>query len=285
LIFKILAFLFLSSAFAFEKDFKTVNDRVPLEFNHLFESLRDSITTSAEKVQLVGICKELDRNLGSLGKEHIYFLMKSEVIKNVLEHKFPKVRSFDMTTFLLERLEEDYAKKEKFLNPFSRWIWRSILAELKARKDMGLISTRSFNAGNFTGAKLAEAKRFERYLNYLYPWIDRMDSLEGHEFNKLSKKVSWVILNRLNERSLLFKRYASTATQDTKVTIFNIPTKLLELRPEDLKRLQDEPAPLTLKEEAEKEKSEASQQVQDVTPDDLSPISDEISKELENKTP
>lgn len=283
MIFKLLFLtLFVStSAVAFDKDFKTMNDRVPLEFAHLFNSMKIGIKTPAEQIRLVGICKELDENLGFLQKEHIFLLMKSEVIKNVLEHKFKKVRQFDMTQLLLDRLEEDFGKKEKFLTPFSQWIWRSILAELNYRKKMGLITAKSFNPNQFEGAKRTEAQRFARYLNYLLPWIDRMDSLTASEFNDLTKEVSWVILRRLNERSLLFKRYASTAATDTKVTLFNIPQKLLELHPEQIKRMQNNEEPLSLKEESEKEKSEALEQIQDVTPSDMSPLSDEISNELE----
>lgn len=283
---KILLALFIStSVFAFDKDFKTVNDRVPLEFSHLFESMKLSLKTPMEKIQLVGICKELDENLGFLAKEHIFLLMKSEVIKNVLEYKHKKVRNFDMTTFLLTRLEGDFEKKRTFLTPFSQWIWRSILAELKYRQKLGLITARSFNAGNFDGANKMEAQRFARYLNYLLPWVDKMDSLTTTEFNDLTKEVSWTILRRLNERSLLFKRFASTASTETKITIFNIPSKLLELHPEDIKRAQNDTAPApTLKEESEKEKTEATKQVQGATPDDLSPLSDEVSKELEQKT-
>lgn len=280
-----LLFLFFSlSAWSFDKDFNAMSDRVPLEFMHLFNSMKVSAKTPSEQIRFVGICKDLDTNLGALKKEHIFLLMKSEVIKNVLEYKFKKVRQFDMTDLLLKRLDEDFKKKEKYLNPFSQWIWRSIMAELNYRKKLGLISAKSFRPSDFDGAKRSEAQRFARYLNYLLPWIDRMDSLTASEFNNLTKEVSWVILRRLNERSLLFKRYASTATTDTKITIFNIPQKLLELHPEQIKRMQNnEEAPLTLKEESEKEKTEALEQVQDVTPTDMSPLSDEISEELEKK--
>lgn len=280
-----LLLLLSTSAWGFDKDFKTINDRVPLEFNHLFESMKLSLKTPSEKIQLVGICKELDENLGFLAKEHIFLLMKSEVIKNVLEYKFSKVRSFDMTTFLMERLEEDFKKKEKFLTPFSQWIWRSILAELSFRKSLGLISSKSFNAASFGDAKKSEAQRFARYLTYLLPWIDKMDSLGTTEFNQLTKEVSWIILRRLNERSLLFKRYASTAETGTKIKIFNIPGKLLELHPEDIKRMQQDTTPLDLKEESEKEKTQARSEVQEASLDDLSPLSEEVSKELEEKTP
>lgn len=286
MIYKIFLFLIIStSAYSFDKDFKTVNDRVPLEFNHLFESMKLSVTTPSEKIQLVGICKDLDSNLGFLEKEHIFFLMKSEVIKNVLEYKFKKVRSFDVTTFLLERLEEDYQKKERYLKPFSQWIWRSILAELNYRKKLGLITARSFNPESLPDSLKDEGRRFQKYLSYLLPWIDKMDSLSASQFNGLTKQVSWIILRRLNERSLLFKRFASTGVTETKITLFNIPGKLLELHPEDIKRMQKDDMPLSLKDKSEKEKTEASKEVQNTSADDLSPLSEEVSKELELKSP
>jgi hypothetical protein len=283
--FLLLFIFYTTGAQGFDKDFKTVNDRVPLEFSYLFDSMKIAVKRPSEKINLVGLCKELDENLGQLQKEQIFFLMKSEVIKNILEYKFDKVRSFDMTTYLIKRLENDLKEKQKYLTPFAQWIWRAILAELNNRKDAGLITDKSFEVSHFSGAKKEEAMRFERYLNYLLPWVDKMDSLSASQFNDLAKEVSWLILHRLNSRSLLFKRFSSTATTDAKITIFNIPDKLLRLHPEEIKKMQRDEAPLTLKEESEKEKSEAARQVQDVTADDLSPLSEEVSKELDQKAP
>jgi hypothetical protein len=286
LIFKFLILLLsFQTVLAFDKDFNTVNDKVPLEFQYLFDSMKLTINKNSEKIQLVGLCKELDQNLGTLQKEHLFFLMKSEVIKNVLEFKHAKIRNFDMTTFLLKRLEEDYQKKQGLLTPFSQWVWRSIIAEMKYRQSMGLISTKSFTPDTFEGTKKLEAQRFSRYLNYLLPWIDKMDSLEASEFNEITKKVSWIILRRLNDRSLLFKRFASSATTDTKTTIFNIPANLLDLQPEEIKRMQSDVPAMTLKEESQKAKTQAMGQVQNVSPDDLSPLSEEVSKELDKKLP
>lgn len=283
MIFKLLL-LISFSAFAFDKDFKTVNDRVPLEFSYLFDSMKIAIKTDADKIKMVGLCKELDQNLGFLPKDQMFMLMKTEVIKNVLEHKFSKVRQFDVTTLLLGRLEEDFKKKEKYLSSFSQWIWRSMIAELKHRQTMGLITARSFNPGSFDGEKLKEAQRFQKYLKYMIPWIDRMDSLSAADFNLLATDVSWTTLRRINDRAVLFKRFSSTAGGDTKVTIFNIPQKLTDLHPEDIKKMQDNAAPLTLKEESEKQKTEATQEIEKITPEDLSPLSEDLSKELEKKT-
>lgn len=279
MIFKLLLLIFPMTVFAFNKDFKTNNERVPLEFQHLFTSMKLEVKTPIEKVQLVGICKELDDNLGFLPKEHLFLFLKSEVIKDTLEYKFAKVRQFDLTINLIERLEKDLKTKESYLNPYALWIWRSVIAELNLRREHGLISQKSFNPRAFEGAKLAEATRFEKYLKYLMPWIDRMDSLPVNDFNSLTKEVGWTVLRRINDRSLLFKKFASTAAGDTRLPLFNIPQKLMELNPEEIKDIQSEKLlPSSLREEGAREKDEASETVEKATPSDMSPLSDEIDK-------
>ncbi len=177
-----------------------------------------------------------------------------------------------------------FNSKKAYLNTFSKWIWNSILAELNHRKEMGLITAASFTPNIFTGAKRSEAIRFQRYLYYLYPWIDKMDSLDADKFNLLAKDVSWAILERINDRSILFKRYASTATGDTQTMIINIPQKLLDLKPEDIKRMQNDKMPLTLAEQSKIEKAQATEEVEKVTPLDMSTMSEDLATELKNKT-
>lgn len=277
--------LFLSPpARAFDKDYTVINDRVPLEFSFLFESMKLEIKAPSEKLRMIALSKDLNDNLGFLKKEHIFMLMKTEVIKGVLEYKFDKIRLFDMNTLLITRLEEDYEKKKKYLNSFSRWIWQSTLAELNHRKKMGLITAASFTVSRFEGAKKQDALRFQKYLNYLLPWIDKMDSLDTVAFNELSKEVSWTILERINGRSVLFKRYASTATGDTQTVIINIPQKLLDLKPADIKNMQNDTLPLSLAEQSKLEKLKAAGEIEKATPLDMSPLSEDVARELEMKS-
>lgn len=282
MIFKLLLLIFPMTVFAFNKDFIANNDRVPLEFQNLFTAMKLEVKTPIEKVQLVGICKELDDNLGFLPKEHLFLFLKSEVIKDTLEYKFAKVRQFDLTISLIQRLERDLSTKESYLNPYALWIWRSVIAELKLRRENGLITQKSFNPRGFEGAKLTEAIRFEKYLKYLMPWIDRMDSLSANDFNILTKEVGWTVLRRINDRSLLFKKFASSAAGDTRLPIFNIPQKLMELNPEEIKGIQNEKhLPSSLRDESAREKDQASESVEKATPTDMSPLSDDVSKEIE----
>lgn len=284
---KFSALIFLLFSFtvrAFDKDFTTINDRVPLEFTLLFDSMKLEAKTPAERLRMVGLCKDLNDNLGFLKKEHIFMLMKTEVIKGVLEYKFDKVRLFDINSMLISRLDENYTGKKQYLNAFSRWIWQSLIAELKHRQKMGLINSESFTVARFEGSKRQDALRLQKYLNYIHPWVDKMDSLSAASFNDLSKEASWTILERLNSRSVLFKRYASTATSDTQTVIINIPQKLLDLHPEDIKKMQNDTTPQSLADQSKLEKVKAAEDVDKVTPQDMSPLSEDVARELENKT-
>jgi hypothetical protein len=276
----IASLLFSATVFAFDKDFKTSNERLPFDFILLFNSLKVEMKTSPEKIRMVGLCQEIEANLGILEKQHIYLLLKSEIAKGVLEHKFSKVRQFDVTTTLLSRLEEDFIQKSKYLNPFSKYIWRSLMADLRAKVTSGILTDKSFDPNKFDGAKRIEAYRFQRYLKYLLPWIDKMDSLSAVQFNELTKEISWDILEKLNERAQLFKRFASAATTETQTRLFNIPQRLLNVSPEDIKKAQSD-APLTLQERAQKEKSDAQATVEQVTPEDMSTVSEDVMKELD----
>lgn len=267
-------------ALSFDKDLKITSDKTPLEFDLLFDSMKLQSKTPADKIRLVGMAQELNKNLGFLPKEQIFLLMKSEVTKNFLEHKFSKVRQFDVTNLLIDRLEKNLVEKGKLLTPFSTWAFRSIIAELKTYQKEGLITDKSFNPDLFKGEKREKALRLKKYLTYLLPWIDRMDALPASDFNELSTEVGWEILDRLNSRSLLLRRYAAQGSAASG-NLINIPDRLTDLKPEQIKNLQNNNSDLSLKEKSAKEKNEASEEVKSATPDDLSPLSEDVSIEID----
>lgn len=272
---------FLSTkSLAFNKDFTLISDKTPYEFNIMFNSMRGQLKELNDQIKLIGYSEDLNRNLGFLEKEHIFLLMKSEVSRSVLEYRFDKTRQFDITTNLLEKLEKKFSEQERYLSEFSRWIWRSLIAELKYRQKLGLITQSSFNPTLFSGEKRTQAMRFQKYLHYLMPWIDQMDNLDHQRFNELALKVSWEILRKLNDRSLLFKNM-SYAQSSVETQLFNIPQKLQNLTPDKVKELQIIEENKTLQEKSLEEKSKASEQINQIEASDLSPLSDEISQKIE----
>lgn len=285
---KLLLSLFLLTfsppSLGFNKDFTVISDKIPYEFSVMFNSMKDQTKNINDQIKLVGFAEDLNRNLGFLEKEHIFFLMKSEVSKSVLEYRFEKTREFGITNHLILKLENKLNASERYLTDFSKWIWRAIVAELKYRQKMGLITDSPFNPELFRDDKKIQAVRFKKYLHYLMPWIDQMDNLDHQDFNLLAQKVSWEILRKLNDRSLLFKNM-SYAQADVQTILFNIPAKLQNLTPDKVKELQFLENSKTLKEESQESKTEAKEKMDQLSPDDLSPLSDEISKKIQNQEP
>ncbi len=282
-IFIVFLCLFSLKASAFNKDFTIISDKTPYEFNIMFNSMKGQVKELNDQIKLVGISEDLNRNLGFLEKEHIFLLLKSEVTKSVLEYRFEKTRQFDITLSLIQRLESRFEDQQRYLTDFSKWIWRSLIAELKHRQKLGLITQSSFNPTLFSGEKKAQALRFQKYLHYLMPWIDQMDNLDHQRFNELSLKVSWEVLRKINDRSLLFKNM-SYAQASESTQLFNIPEKLQNLTPDKVKELQFLDQNKSLREKALEEKTKATDQINQIEANDLSPLSDEISKELENQS-
>lgn len=280
----IFIFFFSPSLYAFHKDLKIESDNIPTEFQFLFEGMKFELKKKNDQIQFLGLIQDIGENLGYLKKEHIYLLLKSEITKNLLEHKFDKTRQYDITLSLIERLEERMKSHERYLNPFSKWIFKSTAAELRFRQKIGLISNKSFNPAQFDGPLKGEALRFSKLLKYLMPWIDKCLSLNSTEFNKLSTSVGWSILERINDRSLLFKRFSNSSLSDVKIKLFNIPQKLLDVHPEELKKLQTENESENLKDKSKREKVEAQDLIDKATINDLSPISDDIIKSIEEKS-
>ena len=271
-------------ALAFNKDFTIISDKIPYEFNIMFNSMKDQSKNINDQIKLIGYAEDLNRNLGFLEKEHIFLLMKAEVTKSVLEYRFEKTREFGISNNIILKLENKLNAQERYLTDFSKWIWRAIVAELKFRQKMGLISDTPFNPELFRDDKKAQAVRFKRYLHYLMPWIDQMDNLDHQGFNQLTQKVSWEILRKLNDRSLLFKNM-SYAQAEVQTQLFNIPAKLQNLTPDKVKELQYLEESKSLKEESQENKTRAREKMDQLVPDDLSPLSDEISKKLESEEP
>jgi len=278
-----LIFIFTLSCFAFDEDFKINDESTPFEFKALFSTMKNSINSDGDKFKFIALCNEINENLAFLPKQQMMLLMKTEVLKTTLEFKHLKIRKLNITAGLINQLEKDFEIKKQSLSPFSKWIWDSILAELRLKKNAGLIADTIFIPERFDGAKKNEALRFQKYLNYLHPWIDKMEGLDPNTFNQLSLEVGWKILNHLSDRALLIKRYASSFSTNQKSVLINIPLKLKEFHPEDIKKIK-KASSQTLTEKSNKQKALATEQVEEMMPNDLSTISDDVAQELEKKT-
>lgn len=193
-----------SFALAFSKDFKLINDRAPLEFKLMFESMKNGLRDPVEQNRLVAYCGRINRGLAPLRKDQVMFLLKSEIYRTVLDWKFTDDR-FQITESALNRLRMNLISGKDIYSPFSLWILEALLADSEKIKTVP------------TGP---EAEMTSRYVR---KWLAQAEALSAADFNALTLQVSWKILERVRERALLVQTVASESVQDTEEQTFNIP--------------------------------------------------------------
>ena len=112
------------------------NNNLPHEFKILFESLKNDLKTKEELMRFIYQCNILNQNLKHLKKEQSFLFVKTQIIRHVLESKYTKVQKIKITPQLISKIEMSYVNKKGNLSSFSKWIWQSILTDLKEKQDL-----------------------------------------------------------------------------------------------------------------------------------------------------
>ena len=195
-----------SIAWGFSKDFTLINDRAPLEFKIMFESMKNGLRDPVEQNRLVAYCGRINRGLAPLKKDQAMFLLKAEIYRTILDWKFPDNR-FQITDTSIKRVELNLITGQSIYSAFSVWMLEALLADVEKMKSTSTVNN-------------AESEMISRYVK---KWLSQADSLSPADFNTLTLQVSWKILERVREKSLLFQEISSEAIQATEEQTFNIP--------------------------------------------------------------
>lgn len=214
--------LIAGSAFGFSKDFTLINDRSPLEFKILFDTMKNTLKEPEDEARLVAYCQRINKGLGPLKKDQAFFLLKSEIYKTLLEWKFPP-STFQLSELTLGRLKANLQGSSAIYTPFSQWFIEALIADLEIYQRQGLLSMNATARGRLTGEARASAVKFERVLKYTKGWVEQADSLSAQDFNALTRSASWHILRRIREKAQLFQGLSSQAVEATEEMTFNIP--------------------------------------------------------------
>lgn len=215
-------FFFSISSYAFNKDFNLINDRAPLEFRLLFESMKYSIKDLNEQVRLIVLAQHINKGLGPLKKDQSFFLLKSEVYKSLLEWPHPPTQ-FQVGSHTLERMKTNLNASKAIYTPFSQWVLEALMADLQEFQEAGLLDITPAQKNMLNGEKSLRYQKMQRVLKYTRGWLEQADTMSAKDFNKLTEELSWKTLERVKERSSLFRRFSSKAVQDRDENTFNIP--------------------------------------------------------------
>ena len=271
--------LFISMAFSFEKDFTIVNQRAPLEFVHLFESLKFSVKDNTDKVRLVSQAEKINELLKLMTREEVLSLIKTEMTKGILEYHISNISAPPITSMNLERIKNHLNSNDTIYTPFSKWIIRSIIADLEPYNKEGILNKYAQSPGGTSseGLKILKLKRISRYLA---PWVNAADSLAPQDFNNLTMKLSWHLIDLILDKTEVIQ--FSDFSKRTKAEMtFNIPEmKYLYLSKD--KKSNSPQIPKTLNQQRDEEKEKAIEKTEKLTIDPYQNTSD-LSNAIDQK--
>jgi len=209
-------------AFAFHKDFTLVNDRAPVEFKLMFESMKYSLKDAQDQIKLIVLSQHINKGLGPLSKEQSMFLLKSETYKSLLEWRHPPSQ-FQIGTHTIDRLKKSLEANRSIYTPYSKWIVESLIADLKNFKEQGILDLTNSQKSTLKGEKALQYQKMQRVFKYSRGWVEQADTLSAKDFNQLTEELAWRTFERVKERAAMFRRFSSRAIQDKEEMTFNIP--------------------------------------------------------------
>ena len=264
------------SALGFNKDFTLVNDKAPLEFKLLFESMKNSLKENHDQLRLIVLAQQINKGLGPLKKDQSFFLLKSEIYKSLLEWPHPPTQ-FQVGSHTLKRLNSHIAKGRAVYNPFSIWVLEALAADLEKFEKEGLLALTPSQRASLTGDKAQQHYRMQRVLKFTRGWIEQADTMSAKDFNTLTDQLAWRTLERVKESAMLFRRLSSKAITDTQSNIFNIPEQGMPKKPPGAEETKPDAAPKGIAEQAADEKKAAEAAMEKINTDGATLPAEELS--------
>lgn len=220
----IIYFLFIGHQATSATTFVTpAKDKLPLELVVLLESLNELKLTPNEQNQYIDEAKTLNGFLKFLTKEQIYFLVKAQIYKNVLEKEFQgdyKITKF--TSLDIEAIEKNYKANKNSYSPYASWLIQSVLSDFSTLK----------NYPGFNQVKLSIVDKdptlnlIRKKLNLLSPWLGAIATLTAQDFNGRLKKMMFKTLADVKDGAYLLKTYPTRPAETTEDLI------LVSLKPQ-----------------------------------------------------
>lgn len=274
--FLLVLILFSIEALAFNKDFTLVNDRAPLEFRVLFETMKANLKEPADQVRLVAYCERINNGLAPLKRDQAFFLFKSEIYKTLLEWRFPNSH-FQPNPHSLKRIRDNLENGRSVYTPFAQWVLESLTADYVPFEKSGVFNLSAGQQAALTGVKMQDLLKLKRVMRFTRGWLEAADNLSIADFNALTQELAWRVLERVNEKAQLFSRFSAHSLQNIKVETFNIPQTAMP----SIQKLPGPSAPLTpsAQGKAVQEAAKASVDKIQVTPADVP--SEEMSEAID----
>lgn len=265
---RLLIFLIFTCSLSAQAAFITPQkDKLPLELVILINSLNELKLTPDEQNKYLDEAKTLNGYLKFLTKEQIYFLVKAQIYKNVLEKEFQgdyKITKF--TSLDIESIEKNYLANKNNYSPYASWLIQSVLSDFSTLK----------NYPGFNQVKLTIVEKdptlniIRKKLNLLSPWLGAIATLTATDFNSRLKKMMFKTLADIKDGSYLLKTYPTrpAETTDDLIVVSLKPQKTIPVKEVVPNDGQDSNSSESLLENSEIEQKKAQEAVENLKIDE-----------------
>lgn len=254
-------------------NFILLSEAVPTEFSLMIEHLQHSELNTKQLKRFIVATELINKELSRTPNTNIMFLFKSEIYKGVLNNQYMKHNSLlQASTSILESTRHKLKKHHIVYTDFSKWIINSLLEDFRPFLKKNFINQYQ-NVKRSNSVGMIRAKRLQKIMKYLSPWLSAFDKNIPEDFNKLCTKIIIDTIERISRKTYYFKTFTGHLVPQPETNLFAIPQ--IKFNDKKVSIPGDEKS---LKEEAEERKEKAEKTIKSLDPDDLSGASSDIDK-------
>lgn len=252
--------------------YKVLSDLIPIEFTFMVDHLKQTKLSDEDLERIISASELINSELAKTPGPNIMFLFKSEIYKGILNNQYMQQNSLlQASTSILESTRHKLKKNNIVYTQFSKWVIESILRDFDPFLKKNFINQYQ-NIKRSNSKEMLLAKRLQKRMKYLAPWLNAIDNMSPEDFNSLCTNIIIDTIERISKKTYYFKTFSGKLESDSEKELLAIP----EIK---IKRQKEKsPKEKSLKEEAKNRKEEALKEVQDLDSDDLSAASAEIDK-------
>lgn len=276
----LMLFLFTTTAFTKDlplKDLVVISDKAPIELKLMTQHLAKYTTDREDIFKVISYCNLINKDLKTSSKKNVFFMLKAEIYRGILRNQYLQFdNKLQVSSSLLNSIEQKLDKYDIVYSDFSKWIIKSILADLQPYIADNFIDQYQ-GISRLDIKKQEMVTRLKKVLSYITTWLEKIEKLTPENFNELVKNISMDTLHHISSRTYYFNTFSKIYKQTQETDTFKVPKVKLEITSNEVAKDKD------LNESREQAKKDAKKIIEKIDADDMSGASEEIDK-LESST-
>lgn len=232
---KLIILISLFSFLAFSQDDKLLAnlkliDSVSEELRIIVDHLNYNEVSKDHAREVLAACELINNDTINMDSINLLFLIKSEIYKGLLNNQHLSYEdSVQISEVIVKSIEDKFKKHEVSYSPFAKWIFNSIIEDLKPYRANDFLN-RYQTVSRTNMKEMSMALGLQKALKYISPWIIAIESQTPESFNNTLTLISIDILKLISRKTYFFKEFSFRFSQKQREAIFEIPK--LALKPD-----------------------------------------------------